>query len=88
MPTILKRTNVTHVPALAEALRVGRGEWPDIATSDAAIIVRLAERGADALRVDHVGDADRLTALVAEAGSWASGFTDTYLDEVREGWDE
>ncbi|MCL1800437.1 MAG: hypothetical protein FWG25_03615 [Promicromonosporaceae bacterium] len=46
MPTSLPRTQVTHTPEVADALRIAATRWPDDASRPARLIANLIGVGA------------------------------------------
>ncbi|MCL2735952.1 MAG: hypothetical protein FWD75_04875 [Propionibacteriaceae bacterium] len=91
MPTSLERTNITHTPQVRHLLDLANVQWPD--QTARVLMLNLMEAGAQAL-VSANPDAEqpayeRALARLAEQidADYGNQYTDTYLDEVRAGWE-
>ena len=55
MPTSLPRTQVTHTPEVADALRIAATRWPDDASRPARLMTNLIGVGAQTLSESEKG---------------------------------
>lgn len=86
MPTTLRRSNVTHVPELTRALKVGSVAWPD-EDRESALITRLAVKGAEALERERTRRIEELRVAAAAAdAAFGNLFPDDYLADLRAEW--
>jgi len=90
MPTTLERTTLTHTPQVQHLLDSARSRWPD--ERPAVLLMNLAQLGASQIEADDRDAARRareaqLDAFAAQTrDAYGHAYTDSYLDEVREGW--
>jgi len=91
MPTTLERTNITHTAQVRHLLDVADVKWPD--EPPRVLMLNLMQAGADAVAIETPG-VDRLARVRALErladeidADYGSQYTDTYLAEVRAGWE-
>lgn len=91
MPTVHKRTYITHTPRVQHLLDVASARWPE--ASPLTLMVNLMATGAEAVE-QSLPDAAikaRTTALERLANEidadYGHLYTENYLDEVRSGWE-
>lgn len=88
MPTRHPRTNITHTPQVKHALEIARMHWP-AEERESTLILNLLSAGAKAIEASDEFDAERRVARLREiAGKHTGLYGPSYLEDIREGWNE
>ncbi len=88
MPTTRPRITITETDDVASMLDAAAERWPEDRDNRARLLKRLAERGAQAARVDRANAADAWAAVVRQAAgaAGAGAYPAGYLEDLRGDW--
>jgi len=89
MPTNRRRHAITETDDIADALKIARRAWPDLADKPGALLRHLILAGRNTLARDHGAVArQRRQAVKNTSGALSGAFGADYLKELRQDWPE
>jgi hypothetical protein len=89
VPTTRKRYTVTETDEIARAIEEAARTWPDEHGQRGHLLLRLVEKGYQALRAEREdAAASRREAIARTSGALTGVYEDGYLEHLREDWPE